>query len=162
LDILHTNLHQIVIMLRTIVLAVPFAFLLLAGARAEGETKSAVVADEATRGGGYSQQYHYNSYPSQHGSHDPYGYTYAGLSFDLSTGLFLALGAIIVLLALAAVIYPLLSKNSGWGDSYSGGGGSGWSGSSSYGSYRSYNLAGTAEKVLGAIEKLYDAYNKSQ
>lgn len=149
-------------MLRTIVLAVPFAFLLLAGARAEGETKSAVVADEATRGGGYSQQYHYNSYPSQHGSHDPYGYTYAGLSFDLSTGLFLALGAIIVLLALAAVIYPLLSKNSGWGgDSYSGGG-TGWSGSSSYGSYRSYNLAGTAEKVLGAIEKLYDAYNKSQ
>jgi len=155
-------------MLRTLVLAVPFAFLLLAGARAEGETKSAVVADEATRGGGggYSQQYHYNSYPSQHGGggHDPYGYTYAGLSFDLSTGLFLALGAIIVLLALAAVIYPLLSKNSGWGgDSYSsGGGGSGWSGSSSYGSYRSYNLAGTAEKVLGAIEKLYDAYNKSQ
>ena len=60
------------------------------------------------------------------------------------------------------VIYPLLSKNSGgYGDSYSTG--QGWSaGSSSYGSYRSYNIAGTAEKVLSAIEKVYDAYNKSQ
>lgn len=84
-------------MMRQVLLAVPFAFVLLAGAvRGEGEVKSP-LADEATRGG-YSQQYHYNSYPS----HDPYGYTYAGLSFDLSTGLFLALGAIIVLLALAA------------------------------------------------------------
>ena len=102
-------------MLRKVVLAVPVAFLLLAGVRADGEVKSPVVADEATRGGGgYSQQYHYNSYP-QHGGgggggggggHDPYGYTYAGLSFDLSTGLFLALGAIIVLLALAAGKYP--------------------------------------------------------
>jgi len=66
---------------------------------------------------------------------------------------------------LAAVIYPLLSKNSGsgWGDSYSTGGyGGGGAGASSYGSYRSYNIAGTAEKVLSAIEKVYDAYNKSQ
>jgi len=127
-------------------LALPFAFLLLAGVRAEGEVKP--LADEATRGG-YSQQYHYNSYPS----HDPYGYTYAGLSFDLSTGLFLALGAIIVLLALAAVCYPLLSK----GGSY-GGDGWGWSGSS-YGSYRSLNLAGMSEKVLNAVEKAYELYN---
>ncbi|CAG7786976.1 unnamed protein product [Allacma fusca] len=82
---------------------------------AEGEVKPP-VADDTTRGApqGYSQQYHYNSYPSHGGGHDPYGYTYAGLSFDLSTGLFLALGAIIVLLALAAVIYPLLSKNSSY------------------------------------------------
>jgi len=150
--------------MRSVVLAIPVAFLLLGAVRADGEVKSAVPVDEATRGGGgYSQQYHYNSYPSHGGGggggHDPYGYTYAGLSFDLSTGLFLALGAIIVLLALAAVIYPLLSKNSGgWsgGDSYSN------YGASSYGSYRSYNLAGTAEKVLSAVEKLYDAYNKSQ
>jgi hypothetical protein len=150
-------------MLRTVALIVPIAFLVLAGVRAD-EAKSPVVADEATRGGGYSQQYHYNSYPSHGGGgHDPYGYTYAGLSFDLSTGLFLALGAIIVLLALAAVIYPLLSKNSGYGDSYSSGGGwTGGAGGSSYGSYRSYNIAGTAEKVLSAIEKVYDAYNKSQ
>lgn len=89
--------------MRQVVLALPFAFLLLAGVRAEGEVNKSPLADEATRGGGgggggYSQQYHYNAYPS----HDPYGYTYAGLSFDLSTGLFLALGAIIVLLALAA------------------------------------------------------------
>jgi hypothetical protein len=143
-------------MMRQIVLAVPFAFLLLAGVRAEGEVKSP-IADEATRGG-YSQQYHYNSYPS----HDPYGYTYAGLSFDLSTGLFLALGAIIVLLALAAVCYPLLSKNSGYG-----GDGWGWSGGgggagSSYGSYRSLNLAGLSEKVLNAVEKAYELYNKNQ
>jgi len=60
-----------------------------------------------------------------------------------------------------------LSKNSssGW-DSYgtSGGygAGGGASGGSSYGSYRSYNIAGTAEKVLSAIEKVYDAYNKNQ
>lgn len=146
-------------MLRSVFLAVPFAFFLLAGVSAEGEVKSP-VADEATRGApqGYSQQYHYNSYPSHGGGHDPYGYTYAGLSFDLSTGLFLALGAIIVLLALAAVIYPLLSKNSSYGDSYSSYGSS----SGSYGSYRSYNLAGTAEKVLSAVEKLYEAYNKAQ
>lgn len=88
-------------MMRQVILAVPFAFLLLAGVRAEGEVKAA-GNEEATRGG-YSQQYHYNSYP---GGHDPYGYTYAGLSFDLSTGLFLALGAIIVLLALAAGMIP--------------------------------------------------------
>ncbi|ODM99962.1 hypothetical protein Ocin01_06719 [Orchesella cincta] len=130
-------------MMRQVFLAVPFAFLLLAGVRAEGEVKAAEAA-EANRGG-YSQQYHYNSYP---GGHDPYGYTYAGLSFDLSTGLFLALGAIIVLLALAAVIYPLLSKNSGYGDY-------GWSGSQ-YGTYRSLNLASLSEKVLNGIEKLYD------
>jgi hypothetical protein len=144
-------------MMRSVLLAIPFAFLLFAGAFADGEVKN--VPDESTRGQpqGYSQQYHYNSYG--HG-HDPYGYTYAGLSFDLSTGLFLALGAIIVLLALAAVIYPLLSKSS-YGDSYSTGG---WTGGSTggYGSYRSYNFAGTAEKVLSGIEKLYDAYNKSQ
>lgn len=133
-------------------LAVPFAFLLLAGVRAEGEVKSP-IAEEANRGG-YSQQYHYNSYPS----HDPYGYTYAGLSFDLSTGLFLALGAIIVLLALAAVCYPLLSKNSGYGG---GDGWGGWSGST-YGSYRSLNLAGLSEKVLNAVEKAYELYNKNQ
>lgn len=149
-------------MLRTVALAVPIAFLLLAGVRAE-EAKSPAVADEATRGGGYSQQYHYNSYPSHGGggSHDPYGYTYAGLSFDLSTGLFLALGAIIVLLALAAVIYPLLSKNS-YGDSYSSSGYGSGGASSSYGSYRSYDVANTAQKVLSAIEKVYDAYNKAQ
>jgi hypothetical protein len=142
-------------MMRQVLLAVPVAFLLLAGVsvRADGEVKP--LADEATRGGGggggYSQQYHYNSYPS----HDPYGYTYAGLSFDLSTGLFLALGAIIVLLALAAVCYPLLSKNSGYGG---GDGWGGWSGSS-YGSYRSLNLAGMSEKVLNAVEKAYELYN---
>jgi len=151
-------------MLRTVVLTVPIAFLLLAGVKAEEPKSPSAVTDEASRGGPYSQQYHYNSYGAG-GGHDPYGYTYAGLSFDLSTGLFLALGAIIVLLALAAVIYPLLSKNSGssgW-DSYgSGGGGYGSGGSSSYGSYRSYNIAGTAEKVLSAIEKVYEAYNKSQ
>lgn len=139
-------------MMRQIMLAIPFAFLLLAGVRAEGEVKSP-IAEEANRGG-YSQQYHYNSYPS----HDPYGYTYAGLSFDLSTGLFLALGAIIVLLALAAVCYPLLSKNSGYGG---GDGWGGWSGSS-YGSYRSLNLAGLSEKVLNGIEKAYELYNKNQ
>ena len=143
-------------MMRQVVLALPFAFLLLAGVRAEGEVKP--LSDEATRGGGgggggYSQQYHYNSYPS----HDPYGYTYAGLSFDLSTGLFLALGAIIVLLALAAVCYPLLSKNGGGG----GDGWGGWSGST-YGSYRSLNLAGMSEKVLNAVEKAYELYNKNQ
>jgi len=134
-------------------LALPLAFLLLASARAE-EAKSALGGEqEVTRGGGHSQQYHYNSYPSS----DPYGYTYAGLSFDLSTGLFLALGAIIVLLALAAVCYPLLSKGSG---GY-GGDGWGWSGSS-YGSYRSLNLAGMSEKVLNAVEKAYELYNKNQ
>jgi len=81
-------------------LIVPIAFLLLAGVRAEGQAKSnPTVTDEVSRGGPTSQQYHYSSYG---GGHDPYGYTYAGLSFDLSTALFLALGAIIVLLALAA------------------------------------------------------------
>jgi len=101
-------------MIRNVLLIVPLAFLLLSAVRAEGEAKSAVVADEVSRGGGgggqgWSQQYHYNSYPSHGGGgggHDPYGYTYAGLSFDLSTGLFLALGAIIVLLALAAGKFP--------------------------------------------------------
>jgi len=145
-------------MMRSVLFAVPFAFVLLAGVSAEGEVKSP-VADDTTRGApqGYSQQYHYNSYPGAHGGgHEPYGYTYAGLSFDLSTGLFLALGAIIVLLALAAVIYPLLSKNPSYGDSYSS------YGTNSYGSYRSYNIAGTAEKILSAVEKMYDAYNKAQ
>jgi len=148
-------------MFRSVLLAIPFAFVLLASVCAEGEVKPP-VADDTTRGApqGYSQQYHYNSYPSHGGGHDPYGYTYAGLSFDLSTGLFLALGAIIVLLALAAVIYPLLSKNSSYGDSYSSYG-SGTSGGS-YGSYRSYNIAGTAEKILSAVEKMYEAYNKAQ
>jgi len=53
-----------------------------------------------------------------------------------------------------AVIYPLLSKNSGYGDY-------GWSGSQ-YGTYRSLNLASLSEKVLNGIEKLYDVYNKNQ
>lgn len=87
-------------MFRKVVLTLPIAFLLLAGVRADEAKSSSAVADEVSRGGAHSQQYHYNSYGGQ--SHDPYGYTYAGLSFDLSTGLFLALGAIIVLLALAA------------------------------------------------------------
>lgn len=93
-----TSNFQTINMMHKVILAVPFAFLLLAGVRADGEVKAA-GNEEATRGG-YSQQYHYSGgYPN---GHDPYGYTYAGLSFDLSTGLFLALGAIIVLLALAA------------------------------------------------------------
>jgi len=128
-------------MMRQVILAVPIAFLLLAGVRAEGEAKAA--AEEVSRGG-HSQQYHYNSYPEQqqHG-------TYAGLSFDLSTGLFLALGAIIVLLALAATL------KGGHGDG-------GWGAASQYGTYRSLNLASLSEKVLNGVEKLYDVYNKNQ
>lgn len=123
-----------------------------------GDTSVKALEDDTTRGGGgggggpYSQQYHYSSY----GGPDAHGGTYAGISVDLSTGLFLAVGAIIVLLALAAVVYPLLSK----------GGGGGWEQSASTG-WRSlnvdknYNWAGTAEKVLSAVEKMYDTYQKT-
>lgn len=81
-------------MLRRIALA----FLFLAVVRAE-EVKP-LAQDEVTRGGGgggdgWSQQYHYSAHPGEGG-------TYAGLSFDLSTGLFLGIGAIILLLAFAA------------------------------------------------------------
>jgi len=134
--------------MRSAALVLPFAFLLLLAGGVVGADVE--LSDEAPRGdkgggGGYSQQYHYNAHPSHEGQ------TYAGLSFDLSTGLFLALGAIIVLLALAAVCYPLLSKGGG------GGGGDGWG--SSYGSYRSLDLASTSEKVLNAVEKAYALYN---
>jgi hypothetical protein len=140
-------------MFRSVFVALPFAMLLLAGINAE-EVKA--QAAEETRGGpgqGYSQQYHYNSYPQGQGGHDPYGYTYAGLSFDLSTGLFLALGAIIVLLALAAVIYPLMTKGTGYGDSYNSYG-------SSYGSYRA-NLDGATSKVWKGLVNAYNLYNSN-
>jgi hypothetical protein len=143
-------------MYRSALIACSVAALLLAGVNAE-EVKTQVA--EENRGGhggnqGYSQQYHYNSYPQ---GHDPYGYTYAGLSFDLSTGLFLALGAIVVLLALSAVIYPLMTKGTGYGDSYNSYGAA----SSSYGSYRS-NLESTSAKIMSALGKAYQAYNKAE
>jgi hypothetical protein len=140
-------------MFRSVFVALPFAMLLLAGINAEEAKVQATEENRGAPGGGqgYSQQYHYNSYPQGGGGHDPYGYTYAGLSFDLSTGLFLALGAIIVLLALAAVIYPLMTKGTGYGDSYNSYG-------SSYGSYRA-NLEPMTTKVWQGLQKAYELYN---
>jgi len=156
--------NQYIKMIRSIFLTLSVAILFASSVL--GDVKALAGEDDTTRGGGgggggghgggggggpYSQQYHYSSYPGG----DVGGGTYSGISVDLSTGLFLALGAIIVLLALAAVVYPLLSK---------GGGGGGWEAPASTG-WRSlnknYNLAGTAEKVLSAVEKMYDTYQKT-
>jgi len=122
------------------VFVVCLCVILVTGVGAQEESKSG-SKDEVNRGGPHSQQYHYSFY-----GHDPYGYGSQGVSFDPSTALFLALGAIIVLLALAAVIYPLLSKS----------GSGGWDSKS----INEYNYAGTAEKILSGIEKVYKAYNK--
>lgn len=70
-----------------------FTLVLVALVKAEGEPGT--VAQEVSRGG-WSQQYHYNAVPGHHDA------TYAGLSFDLSTGLVLAVGAIIILVGLCA------------------------------------------------------------
>jgi hypothetical protein len=130
-------------MIRTV--TVSLAILLLAGAtRAEGE-----AAKSGGGGDGYSQQYHYSSYPQHGGGHGGY----AGLSIDLGTGVFLAVGAIIVLLALTAVLHPL---SKGHGDS-------GWgAGGAASGTYRSLNAANLSEKVLSGIERIYETYNKMQ
>jgi len=53
-------------------------------------------------------------------------------------------------LALAAVVYPLLNK----------GGGGGWESSGWRSLGKSYDFADTTNKVLSAVEKMYDTYQK--
>jgi len=129
-------------MIRTTV-TVSLAVLLFLGAtRAEGET----AKSGGGGGDGYSQQYHYASYPQHAGG------GYAGLSIDLGTGVFLAVGAIIVLLALTAVLAPLSKGDGGWSRA----------GTAQTGTYRSLNVANLSEKVLNGIERIYETYNKIQ
>jgi len=141
-------------MIRAVSIASLALILFIGSSRAEVE-----IAKSGGGGGGggdgYSQQYHYSSYP-QHGGH---GGTYAGISIDVGTGIFLALGAIVVLAVLSAVLGSLKGHgDSGWGAS---GGGSAGGAAGGAGGYRSIDAANIAEKVLNGIERVYEVYNKS-
>jgi len=138
-------------MLRSIVLVI----LVINSAIADVKVKSVdtATAAETTRGGGpYSQQYHYSSYGGSGGGHDAHhggGHDH-GLTFDVSTGVYLALAAILLLLAF--LLYPLFNKH---------GGGGGWdSGWRRLG--KSYDFAATTNKVLSAVENMYDKYQKAR
>jgi len=132
------------------------SLLLLVVGSSQAENKQVYgTARSSNKGGGegYSQQYHYSS----PGHHQQHGWTYAGLSFDLGSGLFIGIGAIVFLLA-SISLWQLWEKkdDGGWGWSGSGSGGGGGGG------YRSLNLASVSEKVLNGLEKMYQAYEKDK
>jgi len=125
--------NSFLIMIRTV--AVSLAVVLLVGG-----TRAQEVETAKSGGGpeGYSQQYHYQSAPAGIGGS-------GGLSIDVSTGLLLALGAIIVVAALCSAFR---GRDSGWGRSTN--------------NQRSFKVANLSEKVLSGIEHIYETYNKMQ
>jgi len=131
----------------------------LAGAEESAPKSMPHLAENDLRGGGpYSQQYHYNSYGGGGGGQDPY-YTSASSQggggvggFDTNTLLFIAIGSILILLALATVLYPMLNKNSGSVQGNSGG----WGDRKVR---RTEQIGAMAEKLLAGFDKFKEKYH---